>query len=110
MTGPGADPGPGRPNEDLERTDLAWDRSALAMAVLGLVLVKQLIPAQRAHPVVGWIVLGIASAIALVGFAYRRHRSRGDRPSRLALELVSAATAVIGVAAFFVALVPPTPR
>jgi len=101
---------PRHPDEDVERTDLAWDRSALAMAAVGLVLLKQLLPRERAHPAAGWIVLSLALAIALVGFGYRRHRRRLPRPSRLALELVSAATAVVGVAAFVVALVPPSPR
>jgi len=101
---------PTHPDEDVERTDLAWDRSALAMAAVGLVLLKQVLPEERAHPAVGWTVLALALATALVGFGYRRHRHRLPRPSRLALLLVSAATAVIGVAAFVVALVPPSPR
>ena len=101
---------PSGPDEDLERTDLAWDRSALAMAVVGLVLLKQLLPTERAHPLVGWVVLGLALAIALVGFGYRRHRRRLPRSSRLALKLVSAATAVIGVIAFVISLSPPSPR
>jgi len=101
---------PDPPDEDLERTDLAWDRSALAMAVVGLVLVKQLLPKELAHPAVGWIVIGLAAALGLVGYSYRRHRRRRPRASRLALELVCAATAVVGVIAFLVALAPPTPR
>jgi len=101
---------PAGPDEDLERTDLAWDRSALAMAVVGLVLLKQLLPTERAQSLVGWVVLGLALAIALVGFGYRRHRHRLPRSSRLALKLVSAATAVIGVVAFVISLSPPSPR
>jgi len=101
---------PAHPDEDLERTDLAWDRSALAMAIVGLVLLKQLLPNERADPAVGWIVLSLAVAIALVAYGYRRHRRRRPRASRTALKLVSAATAVIGVGAFLVALSPPSPR
>jgi uncharacterized membrane protein YidH (DUF202 family) len=101
---------PGHPDEDVERTDLAWDRSALAMAAVGLVLLKQVLPTERAHPAIGWTVLALALSISLVGVGYRRYRHRLPRPSRLALKLVSAATAVIGVAAFVVALAPSSPR
>jgi hypothetical protein len=101
---------PAHPDEDLERTDLSWDRSALAMGVVGLVLLKQFLPKEKAHPAIAWIVVALALATALVGFGYRRHRHRLASPSRLALKLVSAATAIIGVAAFVVALVPPSPR
>jgi uncharacterized membrane protein YidH (DUF202 family) len=97
-------------DEDLERTEFAWDRSALAMAAVALVLLKQILPTERTHPVVGWIVLALAAATGLVGLGYRRHRRQHPRPSRLALKLVSAATAVIGVTAFFVSLVAPTAR
>jgi membrane-associated PAP2 superfamily phosphatase len=103
-------PAAGLPDGDVEITDLAWDRSALAMAVVGLLLVKQALPKELAHPAVGWIVIGLAAVLLLVGYSYRRHRRSLDRASRLALRLVSASTAVIGVIAFLVALVPPTPR
>ena len=110
MTRPYDDPTGDPVDEDLERTEFAWDRSALAMAAVALVLLKQILPSERAHPAVGWIVLGLAAATGMVGLGYRRHRHRQPRPSRLALKLVSGATAVIGVAAFLVSLAPPMPR
>ncbi len=110
MTSPYDDPTGDPVDEDLERTEFAWDRSALAMAAVALVLLKQILPTERAHPAVGWVVLGLAVATGLVGLGYRRHRHRQPRPSRLALKLVSGATALIGVAAFLVSLAPPVPR
>ncbi len=89
---------------DLARTDLAWDRSVLAMGAIGLVLLRRILPFVRTRPWEGAIILIVAGGLALVGFGYRRHRAKRGRSSRLALELISAATTVVGLAALGVAL------
>jgi uncharacterized membrane protein YidH (DUF202 family) len=93
-------------DEDLERTDLAWDRSALAIAVIGLLVLKQVLRVRTGHPfAVGVLEIILAGAVALMGFAYRRHRSRVSFPTRPGLEMVAVATAFVGVAALVLAAV-----
>jgi uncharacterized membrane protein YidH (DUF202 family) len=93
-------------DEDVERTDLAWDRSVLAIGVLGLLLLRRLAPLTRARPAEGFVLLAMAGGFALVGAGYRRQRRHRPRASRSALKLVSAATAVVGVAAAVLAFAP----
>jgi Domain of unknown function (DUF202) len=101
MSASGASGDPGY----VERTELAWDRSLLAMGAIGLVLLRDILPFERARPAAGWTILVLAGAMGLGTFAYRRHESEHGRPSRMALKLVSAATALIGLIALGLAVV-----
>jgi hypothetical protein len=75
------------------------------MGAIGLVLLRDLLPFEQARPAVGWTLFGVAGAMGLATFGYRRHEAKQGRPSRLALELVSAATATIGLVALGLAFV-----
>ena len=97
-------------DEDLERTEFAWDRSALAMAAVGLVLLKQILPLSRPTPWSDGSCWASRRRPAWSASAIAATVERRPRPSRLALKLVSGATAVIGVAAFLVSLAPPMHR
>jgi hypothetical protein len=90
--------------DDLDRTDLAWERSVLAMGAIGLLLLRRVLPFEEVHPWAGTIILIVAGALGLVALGYRRHRTKRDHPSRLALKLVSASATVVGLAALGVAL------
>jgi uncharacterized membrane protein YidH (DUF202 family) len=118
MTGPGrGDPGgPGADpilvddddlilDGDLERTEFAWVRSGLALAAIGLVLLRRLLPLVGHRVVQGFIIVGLGLSFVAVGLAFERHRRHRELPSRSALKLVSLATMVIGLAALVLAVV-----
>ena len=88
-----------------ELDELAWNRSALALAALGVLLLKRLSRDIDVHPGEAIVLLVMAVALAVMGLAYARHRQRHERTSRLALKMISGATAVLGVAAFVLAIV-----
>jgi len=90
---------------DLERTEFAWVRSGLALAVIGLLLLKRLLPLVGHRVAQGFIIIGLGLAFAAIGVAFERHRRHRELPSRSALKLVSLATVVIGVAALVLAVV-----
>jgi uncharacterized membrane protein YidH (DUF202 family) len=90
----------------LDRTDLAWDRSAIALGALGLILLKDLLPSVRSDAVVGIALLIVAGAYGIGAYAYRRHRGQRAQPSRQALAMVAAATAAVGVVGLAIAFVP----
>jgi len=90
---------------DLERTEFAWMRSGLALAAIGLVLLKRLLPLVGHRVAQGFIIIGLGMAFAAIGVAFERHRRHHELPSRSALKLVAAATAVIGLAALVLAVV-----
>ena len=92
-------------DEDLERTELAWTRSALALGALGLVLAKRVLPLGGHRVTEGVVILLLAVAALAVGLAYERHRRHQKLPSRSALALVACATAGIGVAALALSVV-----
>jgi uncharacterized membrane protein YidH (DUF202 family) len=93
------------PDEDLERTELAWNRSGLALAAIGLVLLRRLLPILQDRVAEGLIIVGLGLAFSATVLAYQRHRRHRQLPSRSALKLVAAATTLIGLAAFVVAVV-----
>jgi uncharacterized membrane protein YidH (DUF202 family) len=111
VTVPQTGPVPGHPDpdflpdEDLERTDLAWVRSGLSLGVVGVVLLKRLVPLSGHNVAEGLIILGMGVAVVAIGLAFERHRRQLQAPSRSALGLVTVATAVIGLAALILSLV-----
>jgi uncharacterized membrane protein YidH (DUF202 family) len=92
-------------DEDLERTELAWTRSGLALGVLGLVLVRRVLPLADHRVVEGFVIVVLAAVALAVGLAYDRHRRHRQLPSRSALALVAWATAGIGMAALVLSVV-----
>jgi uncharacterized membrane protein YidH (DUF202 family) len=96
MTDPPLDP----------RDELAWDRSALAFAAVGLALITRAGHLGSARPATGWLIVAIATCVAATGIAYRARR-RASADVRAALAQVAAATTALGVVAFVVALLAP---
>ena len=88
-----------------ELDELAWNRSALALAVLGAALLKRLGRDISVHPGEAIVLFIMAIALAVMGLAYARHRRRHERTSRLALEMIAGAAAALGVVAFVIAVV-----
>jgi uncharacterized membrane protein YidH (DUF202 family) len=90
---------------DLERTEFAWVRSGLALAAIGLILLRRLLPLVGHRVAQGFIIIGLGLSFVAVGLAFERHRRHRELPSRSALKLVSLATLVIGLAALVLAVV-----
>lgn len=101
------------PSSADERTDLAWNRSGLAIIGCGLIVARGLTlnGFERSDVVVGGIilVLGMASYL-LAGWHARRRLApgRAERPARTADVLpLAIGVTVIGVAAFVLGLLFP---
>jgi hypothetical protein len=88
-----------------ELDELAWNRSACALAALGLLLLKRISSDIRVHPGEAIVLFVMAIALVVIGLAYHRNRQRHDHTSRIALKMIAGATAVLGVAAFVIAVV-----
>lgn len=102
------------PDEPLagERTDLAWTRSAIALAVCVGVLLRRIWPLDRADHLLalGLVALGtIAWAVALL---FARRIARTTQHGREVMDArtlrwLSAGTFVLGIAAFVLGWLPP---
>jgi uncharacterized membrane protein YidH (DUF202 family) len=95
-----------------ERTDLAWDRSGLALLGVGVVVLRGIArpPLDHSDAVVGACIIGLAALTMFVGW-WHAHlmRTRGSRKTSIAdLFPISGCVAVIGVAAFVLGLVSPS--
>ena len=104
-TDPGA--GDGRPagGVDLgvaERVEFAWHRTALALAGIGLVLVRRIVPAVPERPAIGvfLISVGVVSAAAVV--AWREYAAHRAVSRRAHLRVITAATVAVGVVSLVV--------
>lgn len=64
----------------LERTALAWERTAVSLGAVGLLLVK-LVDGGRATQAAGLVLVAMAASVVLVmvPLGYRRARTRVDR-------------------------------
>jgi uncharacterized membrane protein YidH (DUF202 family) len=95
-----------------ERTDLAWDRSGLALLALGVVVFRGISrpPLSRGNVLVGACIVGLAGVTMLVGWWHvHRMGTRGTRPTSTAdLLPISACVALIGVFAFVLGAVSPS--
>ena len=98
-----------QPGQAAERTDLAWNRSGLALLACGVAVMRglghaNLVPARTA---VGVSVLTLGLAAWIVGGVQARRRSRAgharQRATAADLLPVVIGTVVVGVAAFVLA-------
>ena len=98
------------PTQATERTLLAWNRSALAVAVIGALAIRAgAVGGSPAAYVLGGVLLALAAGTLAYGHAaYRTSRRRLISGAPLArpqaIRAVAAATAVAGAAAFVLAL------
>lgn len=98
------------PTQATERTLLAWNRSALAVAVVAALAIRAgAVGGSTAAYVLGGVLLALAVATLTYGHtAYRSSRRRLARGAPLArpqaIRAVTVATAVAGVAAFALVL------
>jgi uncharacterized membrane protein YidH (DUF202 family) len=94
-----------------ERTDLAWDRSGLALLGLGIVVLRGISrpPLTRGDVAIGACVIGLAAATMLLGWWHaHRMRTRGARPTTTTdLLPIAGCVALIGVFAFVLGAVSP---
>lgn len=98
-----------------ERTELAWDRSALSLFACGAAVVKGLpkVTGSAAHPAAGVAMLVLGGLVWAAGLPYARLRAHATREGRRGVarrrELLpmAAATAMVGCAAFVIAAFLP---
>jgi putative membrane protein len=94
-----------------ERTDLAWNRSGLALLACGAAVLAGFPPAGlSAHHAVGVVVLVLGGLTSAFGAVQARRRSRPTaRPVATSRDLlpVAVGTAGVGAAAFLIAAVYP---
>jgi uncharacterized membrane protein YidH (DUF202 family) len=94
-----------------ERTDLAWNRSALSMVACGAVVMRGLADTRlpRADLAIGACILALGVLTwALGSWHIHRSRTRGDRRTTPAdLLPVTLGVGVVGVAAFILAALSP---
>lgn len=94
--------GAARPDD---RVELAWNRSGLAFAAIGLVLLKRVLPDVPARPAtaVPLLVGGLLAAVLAV--IYREGLRNRTIPRRTELLLAASGAVFLGVLAFVVAVV-----
>jgi uncharacterized membrane protein YidH (DUF202 family) len=88
------------------RGSLSWQRTALGLAAIGGVLLHRLDPFDRARPLIGGAILGLAAAVILIGFAYRQRRHE-QFPEHSVVLAVTIATMIAGAMAFVIGLFVP---
>jgi uncharacterized membrane protein YidH (DUF202 family) len=89
-----------------ERGALSWQRTALGMAGIGVVLLYRFEPFKRARPLIGFAILALALATVFIGYAYTQRRT-GEHPDRSVILGVTIATMLAGVVAFVIGLFVP---
>ncbi len=84
-----------------ERTGLAWTRSAISFAAIGVVILRQ-------RPLVGIPVLILSAVVWITGHAQRKPGRAGLGPRRVLF--VTVCVTVIAAAALAIALAGPSPH
>jgi uncharacterized membrane protein YidH (DUF202 family) len=85
----------------VDRTDLAWIRSALTFGGVGVAILKGFKPIGHARPLDGVVAIVLGAAVLLISAGYvRRHDERVD--AHRSLLFVSAGTMAIGLVAIIV--------
>jgi uncharacterized membrane protein YidH (DUF202 family) len=89
-----------------DRGALAWQRTALGLAAIGAVLLYQFEPFERARPLIGFVILALAAAMVLIGYAYSQ-RSSDAHPDRSVVLAMTIATMLAGTVAFTIGVFVP---
>jgi uncharacterized membrane protein YidH (DUF202 family) len=87
------------------RTELAWERSALAFTGVGLALLKPSVPFGPSRPVLGWSILVLAATLFVTGRVSRRASDRAAS-SLCRVRVVSATAVLVSIAALVIAVAP----
>jgi uncharacterized membrane protein YidH (DUF202 family) len=87
-----------------ERTEFAWHRTGLALAGIGLGVVRSALPAVRARPAVGALLIGVGTLLAVAAALARVYARRRGMSRRAHLRGATAATLIVGMLAFAVAV------
>jgi len=98
-----------------ERTELAWDRSALALFACGAAVIKGLrnVTGNAARPAIGIALLVLGGLVWLSGVPYARLRAEASRAGRRPvargreLGIMALGTTLVGVAALAIAVFFP---
>lgn len=75
--------------------ELAWQRSSLAFAAIGVVLLRRTLPNVPVRPGIAVVLLAVGGLAALLGAVYRE--GFGGRPVRRRTELRLAVAGAIGL-------------
>jgi uncharacterized membrane protein YidH (DUF202 family) len=102
------------PDEPLagERTDLAWTRSGIAVAVCIAVLLRRIWPLDRADHVLAVALVALGTLAWAIALLLARRVSRTTHAGRdvmdaHTLRLLSSGTFVLALGAFVLGLLPP---
>jgi uncharacterized membrane protein YidH (DUF202 family) len=85
-----------------DRTDLAWMRSALTFAGVGVAVLKGFKPIGGARPFDGAVAIILGAAVLLMSAGYLRRRRHSNAPVGRSLLLVSAGTMSVGIVALVI--------
>ena len=110
-----SDPAPGGGASDpglaRERTELAWSRSGLSVAVTVAVTLRRLWPLTGDKAVVALVLIAVGAIIWVLGMQIGRRRRFGAEVGGAAnastFRLLSIGTLVLALAAFVVSLILP---
>jgi uncharacterized membrane protein YidH (DUF202 family) len=89
-------------DDAIQRTDLAWVRSALTFGGVGVAILKGFSPIESARPIDGIIAIILGLAVVVTSAGYLRRRRNSDRPVGRSLLFVTIGTVSIGTVALIV--------
>jgi len=99
------------PDSAPQRTELAWSRSVLAVVVCVAVLLRRAWPLHGARELAALAIISASAFVWVAAYVLER-RTRRRRPEAFALswrrlQLITAATVGLGIAAFVLGLFSP---
>jgi uncharacterized membrane protein YidH (DUF202 family) len=102
--GPARDPGLAR-----ERTDLAWNRSGLAVLVVVAILLRHLWPLEGARSVLAFVLIAVGAGAWAVGMQLARRNRKGGNPvlGPEGCRLLTVGTVLLALAGLLLALFVP---
>ncbi|HWW45973.1 MAG TPA: DUF202 domain-containing protein [Acidimicrobiia bacterium] len=101
--GPPAAPTGGRPRG--ERVELAWERSGLAFAAIGVVLLRRTLPNVPVRPGLAVPLIIVGATAAVVGLVYREGLRGRAIHRRTELRLATGGAVCLGLLALVVSLI-----